>query len=218
MEKYTNKKRNVFKRAFSTYKKRRFNRVPIFKNPRYQECMCRGEYMDTVYVPGLGNTYLHQNNGFQYFNFYSMLSLGTSISGFLSEFDMYMIKAVSAEVMPCNDSYAVTFSYGAPAISIGINPTETSATLGNTAFTNDTSVICYLNQKSPSRKYISFPANYFNGTTLGIGTWNRCDNSNSQVGEWCTYMPDTNTNLSGSQTYLYTVKYVMYVLFKQRTK
>lgn len=217
MEKYS-KKSNVFKRAFSRFKRRRNGKYPIFKNPSYQEIRVRGEYIDALYCPGLGNTYLHQNNGFQYMNFYSLLNLMGSVQGMLTEFEMYKVNGASVEVMPCQDSYGVAFTYGAPCISVGINPVETSVTLGATAFSNDTAAVAYLNQKAPSRKYFSFPNNYYNGVVLGIGTWNRTDNSNSQVGEFCTYMPDTNTNTSGSNTYLYTVKYNLYVSFKQRAK
>ena len=85
--------------------------------------------MDALYCPGLGNTYLHQNNGFQYMNFYSLINLMGSLQGMLTEFEMYKIYGASIEVMPCQDSYSVSFSYGAPAIAIGVNPVETSVTL-----------------------------------------------------------------------------------------
>lgn len=218
MEKFT-RKTNVFKRAFTRYKRRRFrNRYPIYKNPFNQELKVRGEYMDALYCPGLGNTYLHQNNGFQYMNFYSLISNMGSVSSMFNEFEMYKIYGASIEVMPCQDSYSVSFSYGAPAIAVGINPVEVSVTLGATAFTNDTAVTAYLNQKNPSRKYFSYPDNYYNGVVLGIGTWNRTDSYSSQVGQFCTYMPDTNTNLNGSSVYLYTVKYQLYFVMKQRAK
>lgn len=218
MEKFT-RKTNVFKRAFSRYKRRRLRyRYPIYKNPYNQEIKVRGEYMDALYCPSLGNTYLHQNNSLQYMNFYSLINLMGSLQGMLTEFEMYKIYGASIEVMPCQDSYSVSFSYGAPVIAVGINPVEISATLGSTAFTNDTSVTAYLNQKMPSRKYFSYPDNYYNGVVLGIGTWNRTDSFASQVGEFCTYMPDTNTNTSGSSVYLYNVKYQLYCVFKQRAK
>lgn len=216
---YVNKKPSVWKRAFSTYKRRRyFRKFSLNKNPRYQEIKARGEYMDALYVPGLGNTYLHQNNGFQYMNFYNCINFMSSLTGMMTEFELYKIDGVSVEIMPCVDSYGVTFTYGAPACAVGVNPVETSNTLGITAFTNDTSVTCYLNQRMPVRKYISYPFNYFNGVTLGVGTWNRTDNFSSQVGEFCTYMPDTNTNTSGSNTYCFNVKYQIYCSFKQRAK
>jgi len=218
MEKFT-RRTNVFKRAFTRYKRRRLrNRYQIYKNPAYQELKVRGEYMDAVYCPGLGNTYLHQNNGFQYMNFYSLMSQMGSIQNMFTEFEMYKIYGASVEVMPCQDSYGVSFTYGAPCISIGINPVEVSVTLGSTSFTNDTSVVAYLNQKSPSRKYFSYPDNFYNGVVLGIGTWNRTDSFSSQVGQFATFMPDANTNLSGSQVYLYTVKYQLYIVLKQRAK
>lgn len=218
MEKLT-RKTNVFRRAFSRYKRRRIrNRYPLYKNPSFQEIKVRGEYMDALYCPGLGNTYLHQNNAYQYMNFYSLINLMGSLQGMLTEFEMYKIYGASIEVMPCQDSYGVSFSYGAPAIAVGVNPVETSVTLGSTAFTNDTAVIAYLNQKMPSRKYFSYPDNYYNGVVLGIGTWNRTDTFASQVGQFCTYMPDTNTNLNGSSVYLYNVKYQLYLSFKQRAK
>lgn len=148
MEKLT-RKTNVFKRAFLRYRRRRYrNRYPIYKNPYNQELKVRGEYMDALYCPGLGNTYLHQNNGFQYMNFYSLISNMGSVSSMFNEFEMYKIYGASIEVMPCQDSYGVTFSYGAPCIAIGINPVEVSVTLGATAFSNDTSVTAYLNQKA----------------------------------------------------------------------
>lgn len=218
MEKFT-RKTNVFKRAFTRYKRRRIrNRYPIYKNPSYQELKVRGEYMDALYCPSLGNTYLHQNNSYQYMNFYNLINLMGSLAGMLSEFEMYKIYGASIEVMPCQESNGVSFSYGAPCIAVGVNPVEVSVTLGSSAFTNDSSVTAYLNQKTPSRKYFSFPDNYYNGVVLGIGTWNRTDSFSSQVGQFATFMPDANTNNSGSSVYLYTVKYQLYLSFKQRAK
>lgn len=215
---YSTKRKTPFKRAFSRFKRRRNTRYPIFKNPSFQEMTARGEYMDALYCPGLGNTYLHQNNTSQYMNFYQCFNFMSSITGLMTEFEMYKITAVSYEVMPCVDSYGVTFTYGAPCIAIGVDPVEVSVSLGSTAFSNDTALISYLNRKTPVRKYISYPNNYYNGVVLGIGTWNKTTNYASQVGEFCTYMPDTNTNLSGSNTYMWTVKYSIYVSFKQRSR
>lgn len=215
MNKYSN---NPFKKAFSKFKKRRYSRkLPLFKNPRYQEVSVKCEYMDAIWVPSVGSTFLHHYNGYPYFNFASLMSVSNSWTSIFQNFEMYKITGVSSTIMPTNTTQFTTFSFGAPSISIGISFVETNTTMGPTAFSNDTQNVCHFLQTTPARKYFSIPKDYLQGNIAGLGTWNRCDYYTNQIGQFCTVMADLNTN-TGALVYMYNVTYCIYVSLKQRSQ
>lgn len=218
MERYS--KKNVFKRAFSRFKRRRYgsSRYATWKNPKYSELKIRAEYMDSIYCTALTTSWRHQYSTAEYFSFYSILNLCPSFTGLLNEFDLYKVTGASIEIMPSAVATTVSFANGLPSISAGCFPVDVNTVIGSSVFGSESSVNCYLMQSKPTRKYFSFPDNYLNGSTVGIGTWNKTDSYVNQQGEFCLTMPDSNSNLSATATYCFTVNYCLYVTYKLRSR
>lgn len=218
MERYT--KKNVFKRAFSRFKRRRYgsSRFSTWKNPKYSELKIRAEYMDTLYCPALVSNWKHQYSTSEYFSFYSMLNICPSFTGLLNEFDLYKVTGAAIEIMPSIPPVSASFANGLPSIAIGCFPVDVNTVIGSSVFGSESSISCYLLQTRPVRKYFSFPDNYMNGAVVGIGTWNKTDSYTSQQGEFCAVMPDSNSNLSATATYCFTVTYSLYITYKLRSR
>lgn len=219
MEKYS--KKSVFKRAFSKFKKRRnYSYKPYNMNKRASIISCRCEVMDAIYCANIGSTPQFQQTSQSYFNFSTVLNSSQSFTGIANEFAFYKITGVRVDLTPCSSAAAQysNFSYGAPPICVTPYPSDTSIGIGQGAFFNDNALIAYLGKNETVSKYTRYPDNYYQGALLGIGTWNKCDNFNTQSGQFSTTFPDGTTNSSGSTQYLFSVNLTIYVLMKERDR
>lgn len=212
-------KRNPFKRAFSRFKRRKYGRkINTFKNPNYNMLKVKCEYMDTLWCGVLASDWKHTSNSATYLSYYSIMNQTTGFTGVSGEFDLYMITGASIEVMPSQHTASVSFAYGLPSVAVGCFPAETNATLGNDTFQQDSSVTQYFSAHSPARKYFSFPFGFMNGSTVGIGTWNKVSSYGSQQGQFSVCMPDVNTNNGSLAAYCFTVKYCIYITMNFRSR
>lgn len=222
------KSNNVFKKAFSKFKKRRYNsnysntNSFISKQTNNSFLNMKVEYYDTILFPN-GNSVPRFQNSLtnNYLNFALIL---TNNNGFTSEcvsWQRYKIYAASLEFVPCMDlGYARTaFSLAAPGIASCVYVDRTSNDRGTDPRDNDNVLVSYVAIQLPQRKFWKFKDNFLISGGVGVGTWNRTVGHPNQEGQFSVCnLEDGNSNTSGSAHNTFNVKATLYVTLSTKNR
>lgn len=216
------KSNNAFKKAFSKFKKRRYNSTNyVMKQTTNSSINIKVEYYDTVLFSNGSAIPLVQNVNQNYLNFAYILGQN---SGFVAEspsWQRYKITGASLEFIPCMDlGYARTlFTLAGPGIASCVYVDRTSSNRGTEPKESDNVLVAYVAIQLAQRKFWKFKDNFLTSGGLGVGTWNRSVGYPNQEGQFslCN-LEDGNTNGGVSPHNVFNLKATLYVTFSTKTR
>lgn len=213
MEKLS-KKTNVFKRAFSRYKRRRFG---FYSNIRNDTISVKCDAYDTILTASSVSTLAFQDTTVSYYPFASILQNSSSWNNYYSTYSHYMIYGIKITSYPTADIAFLRQLFGraCPTICVAIVPNYSGTNVGDYPKINDNNFMFTPGSVDLHSKYWSFPPGFQNGTVQGLGVWNLTNAVSGQGAQVSICQSESGNNASSPHN-IAGLRMTLYVKFKTR--